>query len=321
MQETSTYIWKPALEKQLQYLNEGDRQVSFSQYSKYFKCPKSWKLTYIDKIRESQESIDLVFGQAMHSTIQEWIKVMYTTTIKKSNEMNLNDLLLTNLKHEYSIRKEKHGSHFSSPEEISSYYAEGVSILNTLKKKRNIYFSTKQMKLVAIELPLTSQIHEDYPTIKLKGFLDLVFYNEYTKKYIILDIKTSVRGWNDYKKKDPMTTDQLLIYKIYLAKLLKVEVDSIDVKFFIVKRKIDENSLWPQRRIQEFVPSNGKVSLNRVNKNLNKFVEECFNMDGTYKTDKIYPALAGVNYKNCMFCMYSNMEEICPKAKRICSND
>lgn len=320
MPEIGTYIWKPSLEKKIGVLSEGDRQISFSQYGKYFKCPKSWALNYIDKIREPNESIHVAFGQAMHSTIQEWLLIMFTKTIKKSMEMDLNKILLENLRSEYALRKEKVGKHFSTPEELASYYADGVAILSTLKKKRTLYFSSKKISLVAIELPLITQVHEDFPTVKLKGFVDLIFYDEVDKKYLVIDIKTSTRGWNDYKKKDQLTTDQLLIYKIFLAKLLNVDVEQINVKFIIVKRKIDENSLWPQRRVQEFSPSSGKVSLNRVNKNLTKFVEECFNKDGSYNITRNYPPLAGVNFKNCMFCIYNDMENVCPKSKRICAD-
>ena len=319
MPSTGTYIYKPSLEKKIPIIDKDKhRVVSFSQYTKYFKCPKSWELRYIKKHKESKESIDLVFGQAMHSVIQEWLKVIYTETVKKANLMDLSKMLLQTMTSEYGERKAKQGEHFSTPEELSSYFNDGVEILNYLVKKRTRYFTTKKMTLIAIEFPVAASIHENYPTIKLNGFIDLIFLDENSGKYYIIDLKTSTRGWNDYKKKDELTTDQVLIYKKYLADLLQVDISLIVVSYFILKRKLQADSLWPQKRIQEFSPSSGKVSLNRVNKNLRKFVEDCFNTDGSYNTEKNYPAMAGKNYYNCVFCPYDEREDLCPKNNRIC---
>lgn len=292
--------------------------ISFSQYSKYFKCPKSWELTYIKKHKIPSESIDLVFGQSMHSVIQEWLRTIYTESVKKANLMDLNRMLLDNMKSEYILRKEKMGNHFCTPEELTSYYHDGIEILNYLKKKRSAYFTTKKVSLVAIEYPINMNIHKDY-AVNLIGYLDLIFKEEYDNSYHIIDIKTSTRGWNDYKKKDQLLTDQLLLYKKYLVDELGMEVDKVNITYFILKRKIDVNSLYPQKRIQEFRPSSGKVSMNRISKQLNQFVTECFNPDGTYNIDRIYPPMAGYNMKNCMFCPFNDREDLCPKEKRICN--
>lgn len=323
MKNETTYISRINLEKRISKEQEIPvvRTISYSQYSKYFKCPKSWALDKIDKIREASESVDLVFGQAMHTVIQFWLKTIYTNSVKQSNEIDLNKMLLTEMQKEYLKRKTKmNGEHFTTPETLSSYYQDGVEILNYLKKKRTSYFSTKKTELIAIELPLSMQVHEDYPTIRLTGYIDLVFYNSVSNRYTVIDIKTSGRGWNNYKKKDIFTTDQVLLYKKFLANILNIDVSQIDVTFFILKRKLNEDVLWPQKRIQEFSPSSGKVSMNRVTKNLHKFVEECFNFDGSYKTNKVYPATAGLNYRNCTFCIYDEMPGVCPKEKRICSS-
>lgn len=317
MASTETFIGRPALSKTIKPKLEGDRIISYSQYSKYFACPKSWELNYIHKHREPSESIDLVFGQAMHSTLQQWLKVLYTVTVKKAMEMDLNALLLAEMKREYLERKEKFGRDFTTPEELTSYYASGVEILKFLVRKRSRYFRTKKMELISIEFPLMEQIHEDYPTVKMMGYIDLIFYDAIMEKYIVMDIKTSNRGWKDYKKKDDLTTDQVLIYKLYMCQILKADIKDVDVMFFILKRNIDPDSLYPQKRIQEFSPSNGKVSLNRVSKKLKQFVEECFNFDGSYKTDRVYPQFAGRNSKNCMFCPYSDREDLCPSKNRI----
>ena len=260
--------------------------------------------------------LKLLFGLALHDTIQHWLVLLYTSTIKKATNFDFKAFLLDRIKIEYASRIAKHGTHFSNPEELASYYQEGLQILEYLIKKRSIYFSKKRCKLISIELPILTEILESHPTVKFMGFVDVILYDEDDKTFIIIDLKTSTRGWNDYKKKDVLTTDQLVLYKYCLAKQFSIDIDKIELLYFILKRKINTDSLWPQKRIQEFKPSAGSVSINRVKKNLEKYVSECFNPDGTYKLDRNYPAISGTGSRNCMFCPY-NTEQYCPSKFRI----
>ena len=65
----------------------------------------------------------------------------------------------------------------------------------------------------------------------------------------------STRGWNDAAKKDEDKQFQLILYKQFFAEQFNVPVDSIDINFVILKRKIYENAEYVQRFIQEFKPS------------------------------------------------------------------
>lgn len=311
-----TIIFDKKIEKNVKLKTPQDNIVSFSQYSKYLKCPRSWYLNYIEKIKISNESIELVFGQAMHTTVQHWLTILYTKTIKAATEFDFESFFMNELKTEYIVRKEKHGSHFSTPEELASYYNDGIQTLKYLIKKHSVYFSKKKMRLIAIEMPLLCEILPSHPTVKFNGFIDLIIYSEFDNKYYLIDLKTSTKGWNAYKKKDILTTDQLVLYKYYISKQFNIPLESIEIKYFILKKKIDEDSLWPQKRIQEFSPSDGSVSINRVRKNIEKYVSECFNRDGTYNVNRQYPAYSGVGERNCMFCIYDQSEN-CPKSNRI----
>jgi hypothetical protein len=64
--------------------------------------------------------------------------------------------------------------------------------------------------------------------------------------------------WKEKEKKDKVKLTQILLYKHFYSKALNISEDKIDVKFFIVKRKIYENSEFPISRIQEYVPANKK---------------------------------------------------------------
>lgn len=293
-----------------------DKIVSFSQYSKYKKCPKSWELHYVRKQKIPSQSIAFVYGTAMHEVIQSFLHVCYTKSIKKAAELDLNGMLMDVLKREYKTAVEKNGEHFSSREQLIEYYSDGVEILKYLKSKRAKYFSTKGVKLVGIELPLTVQPDPSRPNIKLQQHLDLVFYDSSVKRYLILDIKTAKNGWNQYKKKDKNTTNQLILYKKWFCGKFDIDTDKVDVKYFILRQKIDPDSLWPIKRISEFSPASGKIAISQLTKDFQKFLDDCFDANGEY-IDKSHPAFAGKNKWNCTYCDYNERLDLCPLSNRI----
>lgn len=296
---------------------ETDKIVSFSQYAKYKKCPKSWELRYVRKHKVPRPGISMVYGTAMHEVIQLYLKTLYATTIKAANELDLHASLMFKLKSEYAKAVEDNNNvHFSTHQELSEYYVDGCAILNFLKKNRTKYFNTKGTQLMAIELNILDPAVANRPTVKLQTFLDLVFYNKVKKRYLIVDIKTSKSGWNEWKRKDKNVTDQLLIYKYKFCEKYNIDINDVDVEYFILRNKIDPDSMWPIPRISEFKPSSGKVSLKRAMTEFRDFIDKCFDTNGQY-IDKSYPATAGKNYWNCKFCEYSERDDLCPQNNRI----
>ena len=293
-----------------------DKIVSFSQYSKYKKCPKSWELHYVRKHKVSKETISFVYGQAMHTTIQTFLHTCYVKSVKEANQTNWEAFLLEQMKNEYKERVEKNGSHFSSKEQLAEYYSDGVEILKFIKSKRTRYFSTKGMKLVAIELPIVAIPDPKRPNIKMQQHLDLVFYDSDSKEYTIVDIKTAKNGWNQYKKKDKATTNQLVLYKKEFCEKYKIDPSKVNIEYFILRQKIDPDSLWPIKRVSQFSPASGKIAVSQVSKDFQNFLDECFDSDGQY-IDKSHPALCGKNMFNCRFCEYNDREDLCPVANRI----
>ena len=147
--------------------------------------------------------------------------------------------------------------------------------------------------------------HEDYPNVKLMGKLDLVMFDETLHKVVIWDIKTSTRGWTKYDKNNKIKTSQMVMYKKYFAEQYNVPVDNIDVRYFIVKRKIPENPKYAimKSRIQKFEPSSGKTTQNKMIKNIKSFIEDVF-IDGShmYDTDKIDKILADTSKCTSKWC-------------------
>lgn len=198
--------------------------------------------------------------------------------------------------------------HFSTPEELREFDEDATAILEFISKKRNLFFTKRNTKLIGIEVPILAPLMEGYDNIKMKGFIDLVTYNKTVDKYTIYDFKTSTRGWSDYEKKDQTKINQILLYKRFLSLKLKVPEDKIDVQFFIVRRKINENAEFVPKRVQEFIPANGTKKVKDAVEDIQEFVKNAFTKDGEYQ-DKEYPK----NINACRFCPYLDRPDLCDR--------
>lgn len=146
------------------------------------------------------------------------------------------------------------------------------------------------------------------------GYLDVVLYNEKTKTFKIIDIKTSTRGWSAKNKKDEDKQFQLLLYKQFFSEQYGIPLADIEVEFFIVKRKVmsfdDDNIKSPHQayRVQIFSPPSGKIKLGKAKKAVNSFINECFNSDGKIK-EADYPK--SPSKWNCGYCPFKTDREHC----------
>jgi len=257
------------------------KSISYSQFSMYKQCPKKWSLQYRDGHKIDEQSIYFVFGTALHETLQHYLDIMYEKSISEADKIDIEDHFKKGLMEEYnSSYKKNNNLHFSSAEELREFYEDGIAILDFFKKKRGKYFSKRGWYLVGCEVPVILTPNKRYPNVIYQGHLDVVLYNEYTQSFKIIDIKTSTRGWNDKVKKDENKQFQLILYKKFFSEQFNIPLDKINIEFFIVKRKVWEESDFPISRIQTFTPASGKVKLNKVNKELNEFLESAFTKEG-----------------------------------------
>ena len=279
------------------------KRISYSQYSQWDSCPYKWKLNYIDKLGEYTDSIHTLFGTSMHEVLQTYLTVMYNDTIKMANALPLDEMLLHRMKTNYkNIMGRNGGEVFCEQKDMEEFYSHGLLILEWFKKKRDMYFSKKNYELVGIEVPIEYELPNN---IKFIGYMDVVLHDTLRDRYKIIDIKTSTMGWNKYQKADKNKTDQLLLYKYFFSKEQEVPIDSVDVEYFIVKRKLYENLDFPQRRVQTFSPASGKPSINKVVNNLQRFIDESFE-DGKHNSERDYLKLP--SKKNCKYCEFNQTE-------------
>jgi hypothetical protein len=281
--------------------------VSYSQYSIYRRCPHQWYLNYVKGLASYQASIHTIFGTSIHETIQHYLKVMYGESGAAADRIDIIAMFNERFRAVYKEEFERSKQHFSNPDEMKEFFEDGVSVLTWFKKHRTQLFSTRNVVLLGIEMPLMVNLSKN---LFLKGYIDFVLYDKDLDKVYIYDIKTSRQGWNDKAKKDEIKISQILLYKEYFSKQYNIDIDKIEVEFFIMKRKIWENDAFPIPYISSFKPASGKTKRKQAMERFNSFLSECFDGDGK-SIDKEYPKI--VSKDSCTYCPFSNDKTLCNK--------
>ena len=284
------------------------KNISYTQLSAWMECPHRWKQMYIDKIKQPP-SIHLSFGTAMHETLQEYMELMYNKGQQHADEFDAQTDFQKRFMELYKADADKLGENFATKEELIEFTNDGLNIIDFFLRHRQEHFQKHGWKLLGIEMPVLLAPHEDYPNVKLMGKLDLVMFDETTHKVVIWDIKTSTRGWGKYDKTNKIKTSQMVMYKKYFSEQYNVPVDNIDVRYFIVKRKVPDNPKYAvmKSRIQKFEPSSGKNTQNKMVNNMRSFIEDVF-IVGThmYDTDNIDKILAETPKCSSKWCQTCN---------------
>lgn len=280
-------------------------RVSFSQYSMWSTCPQQYKLSYIDGLSISNANINLIFGTAMHETLQHFLDIMYNTTKSAAMALDLDGLLSKRLIENFNKEKEKleEGQYPCTKDELEEFYGDGRKIIQYFKSKLGNFFNKKGYELVAIELPLNVQIKEK---VNFIGFVDVIIRDTTDKSVIIIDFKTSTAGWSKYQKSDPIKNAQILIYKKFYAEKYKISEDKVKVEFHILKRKVKEDADYPIPRISKHVPASGKPSVNKAWNGFMDFVNTVFDEEGNYRDIEYKPNKS----KACDWCEF--------KERKIC---
>jgi hypothetical protein len=281
------------------------KRVSFSQYSMYSKCPYSWKLNYLEGKRIYEASLNTCFGTAIHHAIQEYIKILYTLGQVDADSLDVFKMFKDKFKEETDKSKEKDNLKFEE-DEYTGFVFDGDDILNTfmVTSNRIKHFPSKKYEFIGVELPLELDIKNNIGFI---AFIDLVLKDKETGKIKIFDFKTSTLGWNKYQQADQSKIDQVLLYKAFYSKKFNVPLSSIEVEFFILKRKLYENVSFPQSRIQIFSPISTQSVVASTLNEFSNFVGTCFTPEGEYNVNGKYPKIPGKAKKNCKYCSHKGV--------------
>lgn len=281
-------------------------KVSYSQYGMYTTCQEQYKLNYIDKLGTSSANIHTIFGSSMHETIQHFLDVMYNVSKKQALTLNLEGMLYKQLVEHFTKENEKmeDGMFPCTKEELGEFFEDGKLILQYFRNKLDKLYSKSGFRLVAIELPLNAEIK---PGVHFIGFIDIILEDLSDNSIVIIDLKTSTKGWSQYQKNDKVKTSQMLLYKKFYSEKYNVPLDKIKVEYQILKRKIFEGADYPIPRISKFVPANGKPSVNKAWDGFMEFVDSVFGEGGEIIQENFPPSKG----KQCDWCEF--------KTRKLCS--
>jgi hypothetical protein len=272
-------------------------------------CPHQYKLNYIDKLGESSSNIHTIFGTAMHETIQHYLSVMYGVSKKQADEINKDKLLLEKMREAYKSEADKMSEGTPCTQiQLEEFYGDGRRILTWLDKHMHKFYSKSGFELVGIEIPLNATIKEGVHFI---GFIDIVIRDLASNEIIIIDLKTSTMGWNQYQKADKMKNSQILLYKKYYSELFSIPLQKIKVEYQILRRKLPEDSAFPVPHVSKHIPAHGSPSVKKVYDEFMEFINTVFDDGGGFK-DIEFPKVPGAAKKNCKFCEFGN-RGICDK--------
>jgi len=286
--------------------NKDNKYVSYSQYTMYMKCPRQYKLAYIDKLDKGESSLNLVFGTAMHEVLQKYIETLYTRGSPEADALPLWKMMKEAMVRE--IDNPKNGFNGSlKQDDIDEFMMDGKDIIDWVTSfgNRMKYFPSKVYEVVGIELPLIIPLKNN---LNYVGYLDIVLKNKSTGMIKIIDLKTASRIWNKWQKSDASKLNQLLLYKKFYSDLHKIPLERIEVEFIVLPRKLMEGYEFAQNRIQRIVPPNGRLSLKEALNSFDSFLEEAFLVDGSFNMKNPFVKNPGKLKKNCKWCPFKGTE-------------
>jgi len=280
----------------------GKKRVSFSQFSNWFNCRHRWYLDHVKGLREFEDNVNTCFGTAMHEATQLYIKTLYKKSAKDADAHNLYEIFKIAFDRELEKTKV-----VVEPAIKKEYYEDGDNIIIAFTNITNRikHFPSGKYEFIAIEDEIIMPIKNN---VEFICYIDVVLKEKATGRYKIIDIKTSTSGWNHYQRDDEAKISQILLYKAFFSRKYNVDINMIDVEFFILRRKLWENYAFPQSRIQTFIPKNNQQSVAKALNRFAEFVAECFTPEGNFIEDsKIYLKNPGKGKKNCRYCPHKGI--------------
>ena len=200
--------------------NTNRRHISFSEFSLFNQCGHRHLLEKHLGILQQPLSIHLFFGNAIHSSIELSLKEKWSinqridyfkATFSKDMMNNMKD---TN---DYKLN-------------FQHFLTQGEHILKFLDLNKIL----DEYDLVSVEEPLYENIFSRY---FFKGFIDLVLKHKTTKRYKILDWKTSGEDWDvKKKKKDEIFLCQMRFYKFFWSKKNNIALSNVDCSYVVLNR-------------------------------------------------------------------------------------
>lgn len=186
-------------------IKELHTRLSYSQINNFHTCPRKWTFQYIEGIPSPSDSIHLVYGSAVHSVLENLLKV----------ESGNKDLELGSTHQEVLsnglefIRKEIEP--FRETEDVDFLLDSAKEDFERFITGTGFYKRMKGHPIIGIEdeflLTIPTVHQREEVEINIKGFIDLIYRDE--NGIVVVDHKTSKKVFDKAKRRKDL---QLPIY-------------------------------------------------------------------------------------------------------------
>lgn len=237
--------------------------TSYSQLERYLKCPYSWKLRYIDGIKEEIKNKHLDYGNIIHSTF-EFIFSYY---------LNLGELppRLVAYK-EFEDNMKKYDLKCDNEIEFNEWFDLGYGAIEDIYDKRGIYkqILDPETEIVGVELPFELPIsipEREFVTedgeivvkdeVYIVGYIDLLVKTP--EGYIMIDHKS---GGKKFDKKKLRNDLQFPVYALAVKEMF----DEYPIKGYynFTKLGVQQEVLFSNRVTEEMNESMDKRSPDKI---------------------------------------------------------
>jgi putative RecB family exonuclease len=196
--------------------------ISYTQINTYLSCPLKYSFQYVEKIPWPFKPEALVFGSAIHNSLEH-----YYTGKKEDRNVPLNEMLAM---YDASWEKEtgENEIQFKNGNTRDSLLKTAESMLETFQK------TVKPGEVIAIEQPFSEEIIDPETNetlgVPLEGRIDLI---ERTKSGIaVIDHKTAAKKYDD----DRIANDLQLTAYSYVMSRQGHDPENITLRFDVLMK-------------------------------------------------------------------------------------
>jgi hypothetical protein len=209
--------------------------ISYSELKDWKTCPHYHKKTWIERVAKFEGNEHTAFGTVIHDVCEK--KLL-------KEDINEKELFQIGFNKQLEELMRKHID--VNPTNVEQMKDSGPKILAEIDDALTKYFgdyevfSSEEMLYVPIE----------NFNINFKGYVDAVV--KVGDTYHLFDWKTCSWGWNSRRKNEKIVTYQLTLYKHFFCLKHKIDPDSVETHFALLKRTASKN------RVELFRVTSGK---------------------------------------------------------------
>lgn len=280
---------KNELYEELKKNNSGLIHISFSELTQYRECGHKHLLEKYLKLAASPTSIHLIFGNGIHSAIENGIR------------SNLNVEERINHFKEY-FTKEMMDKMMGTKDyaSLQDFTLQGEHILRLLSTEKIL----EKYDLIGVEMSLYERLFANF---YFKGFIDLILRDKKTNRVLIIDWKTSGEQWDvQKKKKNEVFMAQMRLYKYFYSRKCNVPIEEIDCKYIVLNRL--KNKKCPELGFGDIQP----VEIFSSNNDMMEAVTLVADTLRDIHINKTFEKAKFTGNKgSCFFCPYKSNPTLC----------